>query len=239
MNWENIKSQLSDDKDKADLDEYIKNSDNLKSSLEKEELKSKEAIDGRQALKELVKTKLGLNEISETSLESVINQSGNTDEATKKLKNDYESILQENNKLKQDIGDIQQNHSLELKSKDLDNAYLNSGITSKLAKGLEKEQQEEVKKFILTGATIDDNGELLYKAENGTVQYNENNKPISMEDKINQYVSNPFNASRLSPDVLSGSSANPNNNGGGGNTVGKIDGTKAEQEAYIANKFKK
>lgn len=146
----------------------------------------------------------------------------------------YNKVLEENDTLKGQLSKL--TNDLGLKTKDLEkvngllsekdnylkNLTLENALNENLAKiGVKSEYSTAVKALLKSQAKVEDNNVLI-------------------GDKlINEYIAewqNGEGKAFIAAPANSGSGAN-GSNGGAVPTVGKIDGTKAEQEAYIKAKF--
>lgn len=230
MSWEEIKKDLSDD-NKAFIDSEIKKlTDNVQKLEQSNRIateKADEAISGRQKLKDMLKNITGESEVTEDSITKAFNKKGG-DEA---LKNEIENWKQKHESLVTENSTKVSEYESKLKDMALTNTLRDLGIdgissSSKSASLL----LEELKQ----GATLDGD-KIVYKNEDGTTQF-AGSDIMTPDVKLESLKANKDYAPFFKPDVLSGGSANPSS-GGSQTTVGKIDGTKAEQEAYIANKF--
>ena len=146
----------------------------------------------------------------------------------------YNKVLDENDTLKSQLSKL--TNDLGLKTKDLEkvngllsekdnylkNLTLENALNENLAKiGVKSEYSTAVKALLKSQAKVEDNNVLIGDK--------------SINDFMTEWQNGEGKAFISAP-ANSGSGAN-GSNGGANPTVGKLNGTKAEQEAYIASKF--
>lgn len=213
--------------------EQAQSAEKLAKTVNGLELKVQEVIDSRQAIKDKynnAKALFGVEEFNSDIVDGI--KKGNSDE---KLLADFNELKVKYGNKSQELQDMESNHSKALNQRDLENLYLNSGIMDDLAKNLNESHKKQAKDFILKGATIDENGQVAYLAENGTSLFNSSQKPLTIADRKSEFLSDPVNVGYLNDTVRGGGGSQGGN--GGDNNVGKIDGTKEERHAYIQNKI--
>lgn len=146
----------------------------------------------------------------------------------------YNKVLEENDTLKGQLSKL--TNDLGLKTKDLEkvngllsekdnylkNLTLENALNENLAKiGVKSEYSTAVKALLKSQAKVEDNNVIIGDK--------------SINDFMTEWQNGEGKAFIAAP-ANSGSGAN-GSNGGAVPTVGKVDGTKAEQEAYIKAKF--
>jgi hypothetical protein len=146
--------------------------------LEKE---MKSATEKRDSVKNLVKSKLGLDELSEEALDGAINSlKGNKDSSydaeIKNLSSMVEMLKVEK-------------ESVESKYKQTVNGFKIERALSDIGAREETEGSKAydiVLSEIRQGAEFDDDGNIVFKANDGTTLRNADGTPVSLEDRYNQ-----------------------------------------------------
>jgi len=103
-------------------------------------------------------------------------------------------------------------------------------------KSLNQDVYEILESIALKGATYSDDGSIAYKNEDGSTKYY-NGKPLTLADKVAELEQSEAYKPLFKAVGVGGTGANPNPNGNGAGAAGKLDGSKAEQEAYIKAKY--
>jgi len=178
----------------------------------------------------LIKDALGLENINEDSISEYLSKSkkGNADEALTAEIGNLKSLLETATNEKETL---KSEYETKLQDVGITNSLRDLGIDA-LASSTRTAQ--DILKELKSGAIVE-NGEIVYKKD-GQTEY-VNGKVATPADKLAQLKSSEEFKPYFKPDALGGSGTQKD--GGGQQTVGKIDGTKAEQEAYIKNKFNK
>jgi len=199
-------------------------------SLEKDLQKS---IDKRDRQAQLVKSTFGVDEITEDSLMSVLSSKGNPDDALRaendKLVSLVESLKAEKDTLSNEYTATQNKYKIEKSLIDLGAV---NDTASKKAYGI---LLDEVSK----GFVVDDSGDMVLKANDGTTVRNNDGSPMSLGDRYNMIKdSDEFSFLFNQKKPKSGSGATGGSKGGSKNVAtGNVVGTKEEQLAYIKQKF--
>jgi len=202
-------------------------------TLEKMNSDNIKRINNFQQGNDLVKSLFGIDQVNEETLMAVKESLGKSG-GDEKLKNELNDIKNRYTEAQGNIEKLKSEHSQALIEKDKENIYLNSGVTSKLAEHLDDNGKKHARELILGGATIE-NGKLVYKNEDGTSIYNENNQPLSIDDRVNSFIKNPAYSGYIKADVLAGGGAKSSSQGG--DNPPKISGDKKERQQAIADKY--
>ena len=176
MGLEQIVTALGD---KAELISEVKsiydsNSDNVKriGSLETDIHK---AVEKRQSIKDLVRTQLGLTDVSEESLSSYAN---GVDEG---LKSENTALQERLIELQDKYDGLGSTHETEISTMILKDTLRGLGIGDRTAND---RAFTELTKLVLDGAERD-GATFVFKKDGQTV-YNDSNRPLNVEDRISQ-----------------------------------------------------
>ena len=150
----------------------------------------------------------------------------------------YNKVLDENETLKATLSKLDKesksnieklSNDLSSKDKYLQKVLIEDGLTASLLKNGTKEE------FLKPALALLRSEAKLVQGEDGTYQAFIGDK--AMNDFIPDWLENGDGKFARPIPPTSGGGASGGSNGGATPTVGKIDGTKAEQEAYIKAKF--
>ena len=150
----------------------------------------------------------------------------------------YNKVLDENETLKATLSKLDKeskanieklSNDLSSKDKYLQKVLIEDGLTASLLKNGTKEE------FLKPALALLKSEAKLVQGEDGTYQAFIGDK--AMNDFIPDWLENGDGKFARPIPPTSGGGASGGSNGGATPTVGKIDGTKAEQEAYIKAKF--
>ena len=163
------------------LKEVAKNTEESFNSLKEESTRYKSeferAIEKRDKVKNIVKQSLGIEDVSEESLQEAISKLGTND--TKQLQ---ELLNETKTQYEAKISDYEQ----KLRDKEINFAILQSGaldgVKSKVAKQLIIDE-------LKAGATLKD-GSLVYLDENESIIFGNDGKPVSVVDKVQSLYNN-------------------------------------------------
>lgn len=178
----------------------------------------------------LVKNTLGLEQLNEDSLKEAINslKKGNPDEKTQNEIKQLQDMLKQKNNEVESLNNKFTQYQRDMNSKDMVKKYATHESVVPTAR-------VDVENRINAMMSYDENNKPIFLNEDGTTKYIDG-KAADFEAVFNEIKSN-------SPHLFVGTTAsgggtqgNQSNNNA---TVGKIDGTKEEQEAYIRQKFNK
>lgn len=177
----------------------------------------------------LIKDKLGLENINEESINEYLsnNKKGTADEALTAEIGNLKSLLE-----------VATNEKTTL-SNDYESKIQDMGLTNSLrdlgigAMASSTRTEQDIIKELKIGA-VTEGEETFYKKDGKTI-FGTDGKPLTTAGRLSQLKSSEEFKPYFKPDALNGSGTQ--NSNGNGQVVGKLDGTKAEQEAYIANKY--
>lgn len=153
-------------------DSYKTNLDRL-TYLEKDKQK---AIEKRDSIKSLIKSKLGLEEISEESIEQYIQSKSSNDGDIKNLTSMIEALKGEKDSIKNELVNTRNGYRFE------------KALTSIGA--IEETENSKAYDIVLEeirrNAVFDESGQILFKDKDGITVRNSDGSPMSLSDKYNQ-----------------------------------------------------
>ena len=234
MKMEELLALLSDNSEATafvtGLNTKASNADKLTEQIGLLEVKANEAITTRQSIKDKYNkglSLLGLEEINEETIKSL--KGGKGDEKSIAEIDNLKTLLQTATSDKETLTN---DYESKLQNMALDNAIINAGVGANVAN---EAMLPIITNLIKSGAVYED-GNIVYKAENGSTVYDTNNTPMTIEAKMNALKTDANYSGLFKPDMQSGTGSQ-NNNSQNNSTSGKVTGTKAEEEAYIKQKF--
>jgi len=231
MEIKDILEKLSDDSQMVDfvkgLNDKAQNVEGLTTKVNDLERKSTEAIEGRQALKTLVRNTLGVDDVSEDSLKAILDNKAKPDEKSQleidNLKKMIETLNTEKTQIQTDSTKVIQDFHLTNSIRDL-------GIGQMASTKIAESQLVDILK---DGVTIE-NGKAVYKSEDGTTQFH-NGVEMNTTHKLDSIKANPDYAHLFKSSTNSGSGTSGTN--GTSNTSSNMGGTKEERTKSIQDKI--
>jgi hypothetical protein len=145
------------------------------------EQESKSAFEKRDTLSNIVKSKLGLDEINDESIDSFLSKMNKNPDAAMKADNDKLASMVDMLKTEKD--------GLNAKLQQTANSYK---VEKQLTKLGAIEETEGAKAYdivlaeVTSGASFDDTGEIIFKANDGTTIRNADGSPMSLADRYAQ-----------------------------------------------------
>jgi len=136
----------------------------------------RKAIEKRDALKNTVKSTLGVEEINEESLKAVIDNPdvSKLQDMLHSTKSAYEEQIK--------------TYEQKLSDKELNLHLLETGVLDGVKSNIGKKALLDE---LRNGATLDENGNIVYQDSNGTTVYGDDGKPLSVTDKVKSLYDNP------------------------------------------------
>lgn len=158
----------------------------------------------------LVKKVLGLDQLNETTLEDALAllKGNKGDDASKAEIENLKGLIEKANS---DASDSKNGYESQIQTMALENAIANSGIGADVAN---KEMLTIVMGLVKQNATYED-GKIVYK-NNGTTVFDADNKPVTIESRVNALKSDVNYAGLFKADSNGGSGTRPNGQSGSG-----------------------
>lgn len=197
-------------------------------SLEKDLQK---AIEKRDRQAQLVKSTFGIDEISEKALNSLVDKTANPDDTLKaendKLASMIEAIKSEKDSVLNEYKSMQNKYKIE-------KTLTSLGAVSEVAN---TKAYDILLGEVSKGLAFDDNGNPIFKADDGTTVRNSDGSPLTLADKYEQLkTSDEFKFLFKASKSKSGSGANQGANSSSHKQANVV-GSKEERLAYIKQKY--
>lgn len=220
--FEELLAVIGDNAKAKEIVERIRKAqDDLADKYNAMEVKFNEAKEGRDKVKaqlRVVKSKLGIEEISEEVLDEALKKNKNGDNALKaEIDNLKNALKEEVEKKKQ----IEQSYKTKLQEMALDNAFANSGLVELAAN---KETLKILKMLAKEGAVLGDDGKIVFRNEDGSTKMVEG-RAMTIEDRVKELAANEAYAGLFKPQTKGGAGTPPDLRGGikGGQVeIGKV-----------------
>lgn len=191
------------------------------------EKQMQEAIKSRDDVKSKIKNKLNLDEVSDEALDDFLKR---TNSSGDELKNTYESKIAE---LTQNLNNVQENNIKLANKYNLEKQLTSLGAINDTSS---PKAYEILLSEIERNSVIDEKGVITFKNQDGTTVLNSNGTYANLQDIYNSFKENQdFKFLFKERKSKNGTGGEQGKNGVP--SIGKIDGTRAEQEAYIKAKY--
>jgi hypothetical protein len=193
------------------------NINGLKEKASAYEVDMRKAIEKRDAIKNTVKSTLGVEEISEESLKAVIDNPdvNKLQEMLQSTKTAYEEQLS--------------TYKQKLSDKELNLHLLETGVLDGVKSNIGK---KALLNELRNGATLDENGNIVYLDSTGATVRGDDGKPLSVADKVKALYDNPDYQVFFPTKKGGGKQGGDNPNGYGVKDISKL--TRSEKAKLMA-----
>lgn len=178
MSLEVIKSFAESSGDETILNAVKSVEESFKSNLDRIsflEKDMKKAVEKRDGLKNLVTSKLGVEDVSEETLDRFLSSTKSTSADSEKLTQMIEALKSEKDNIANQLTSTVNSYKIERMLSDIG--------------GRNETQNARAYEILLSeisnGVNFDENGNIFFKAKDGTTLRNEDGKPMTMEDRYN------------------------------------------------------